>query len=162
MVAAKMIWVDQDLVGKHYADDKEYLTGVGEKCLEKYEKYGMDAGEKLGTMDPYEVGKLVRKWNMDYLTKGPVFAMILEAPHAVELVRKMIGFTFPQNAEPGTIRGDLTGDSTFLSNTLKRSVKNLVHSSGSVEEANFEIQLWFREHEIHSYKRVDEDMIWGE
>lgn len=162
IVATKMVWVDQDLVGKHYADDKKYLTSIGTKTLENYKKYGMDANEELGTMDPYKIGQLVRKWNMDYITKGPVVAMVLEAPHAVELVRKMLGGTFPQTAVPGTIRGDYSGDSTFLSNTLKRSVKNLCHASGSIEEAEFEMQLWFHENEIHSYQRADEAIVWGE
>ncbi len=161
LVAMKMVWVNQEMVGKHYADNEEYLRSVGTKTLENYEKYGIDAGEKLGTMDALEVGRLVRKWAMDYLANGPIVAMILEAPHAVELVRKMIGHTFPQVAQPGTIRGDYAGDSTFVSNTLKRAVKNLIHASGTVEEAKFEMELWFHKDEIHEYERADEELIWG-
>lgn len=161
LVAMKMVWVDSDMVGKHYADKEDYHRFVGEKCLENYKKYGMDPNEEVGTMDPVEIGRLVRSWNMEYLTAGPVIAMIWEAPHAVEIVRKLIGHTFPQVAAPGTIRGDYAGDSTFVSNILKRSVKNMLHASGSVEEAEFESELWFRKEEIYSYKRADEDLIWG-
>jgi nucleoside-diphosphate kinase len=52
-------------------------------------------------------------------------------------------------------------DSPFLSNTLKRPVKNLIHASGDKKEAELEKKLWFKEDEIHSYKRVDEDLIYG-
>lgn len=161
IIAMKMIWVDKEFVGKHYSDDKAYLKSIGDKTLDSYKKYGMDPGEQLGTMDPVEIGSLVRKWLMDYITSGPVIAMIIEAPHAIELVRKLVGHTYPHLSAPGTIRGDYTGDSVFLSNTLKRPAKNLIHASGSKEEADFEIQLWFHEAEIHDYKRVDEDLVWG-
>jgi nucleoside-diphosphate kinase len=161
IIAMKMVWVDKELVGKHYSDDKNYLKSIGVKTLGSYEKYGMDPGEQLGTMDPVEIGGLVRKWLMDYITSGPVIAMIIEAPHAIELVRKLVGHTYPHQSTPGTIRGDYTGDSVFLSNTLKRPAKNVIHASGSREEAEFEIQLWFHEADIHSYKRVDEDLVWG-
>ena len=160
LVGMKMMWVDTERVGKHYTDNAEYLISVGEKALENYQKCGLDPQEKLGTMDPLEVGKLVRKWNLDYMTNGPVVAMVLEAPHAVELVRKMVGHTFPQNAQPGTIRGDFSGDSTFISNQLQRSVKNLLHASGTEEEAKFEMELWFHESEMFDYERADEKLIW--
>lgn len=161
IVAIKMLWVDKELVGKHYSDNEDYLRSIGKKTLENYQKYGIDAQEHIGTMDDLEIGKIVRQWNIEYLTWGPVIAIVLESPHAVELVRKLVGHTFPQVATPGTIRSDYAGDSPLLSNSLKRSVKNLIHASGSVEEANFEIELWFHQHEIHSYKRVDEDLVWG-
>lgn len=163
MIACKMIWVDKTLVGKHYADDEKYLKTVGEKALEDYKKHGLDPGEHLGTDDPLEIGKLVRKWNMDFVSAGPVVAMIWEGPNAIEQIRKLVGHTFPSAAQPGTIRGDYSIDSTYMSNTLKRSVKNLIHASGSLKEAEFERKLWFKEGEIYkNYKRVDEDLIYGE
>jgi len=163
MIACKMIWVDKTLVAKHYANDKKYLRGVGEKTLADYKKYGLDPGEQLGTKDPLEIGKLVRKWNMDFISAGPVVAMIWEGPNAIEQIRKIVGHTFPSTAQPGTIRGDFSIDNTYMSNTLKRSVKNLIHASGDAKEAEFEIKLWFKEDEIYkNYKRVDEDLIYGE
>lgn len=156
IVAAKMVWVDQDLVGKHYKDDEDYHRSVGVKTLENYQKYGLDANETLGTLDPLDIGRMVRKWNMDYLSSGPVVAVVLEAHDAVSLVRKMIGHTFPQNAQPGTIRGDLAHEAPLTANIQKRSTMNLIHASGSAEEAKFEEELWFHENEIHSYKRLEE------
>ncbi len=160
IVALKMVWVDQDLVAKHYPDNRDYLIAVGNKTLKSYAEYGKDPGEELGTKDPYEIGAMVRKWNMDFLSSGPVVAILLQGLHAVDNVRLMVGHTLPRFAEPGTIRGDYSMDSPILANLDKRPVKNMIHASGNVEEAQFESQLWFRDNEIHDYKRVDEDIMY--
>lgn len=155
--AAKLIWVDKTTVGKHYKNDNAYHKNVGEKTLANYEKYGLDPSENLGTGDPIKIGKLVRKWNMDFLSSGPVFAILLEGPGAIEAVRKIVGHTFPSEALPGTIRGDYSIDSAFNANVGKRTVQNLIHASGSKEEAGFEKKLWFKKGEIYSYKRSNEE-----
>lgn len=157
LVAAKLIWVDKTTVGKHYKDDKGYHRTVGEKTLGNYEKYGIDAGENLGTRDPVKIGQMIRKWNMDFLSSGPVFVMLLEGPGAVEIVRKIIGHTFPSEALPGTVRGDYSMESAFIANVQKRTVQNLIHASGTPEEAKFERKLWFKEKEIYKYKRMGEE-----
>lgn len=151
LVSAKMIWVSQSHIGKHYQDNDEYHKTVGEKTLENYKKYGFDAKETLGIEDLVGVGKLVRKWNMEFMSSGPVFAMLWEGPGAIPLVRKIVGFTFPSDAIPGTVRGDLALDTSFHSNVEKRATHNLVHASGNKEEAEFERKLWFHEEEIYSY-----------
>lgn len=147
----KMIWVDKTHVGKHYKDDEAYHKTVGTKTLENYQKYGLDPKENLGTIDPVEIGKMVREWNMEFLSSGPVIAILLEGPDAVLIVRKMVGHTFPSEALPGTIRGDYALDSAYLSNLQKRTTTNIVHASGSKEEAEFEKKLWFKEDEIFKY-----------
>lgn len=158
MVAAKMVWVDKELVGKHYPDSRtELLTGIGEKTLKTYSEYGKDPKVELGTDDPLEIGKIVNMWNMELLTAGPVLAMVWEGNHAIDNVRKIVGPTLPVFAPPGTIRGDYSVDSPVLANQEKRSVKNLIHASGNPEEAEYEIALWFENHEIHDYKRTDEN-----
>ena len=151
LVAGKMIWVDKTFVGKHYRDDETYYKTVGEKTLENYQKYGMDPRENLGTKDPVAIGRLVRAWNMEFLSSGLVFAMLLEGPGAVSIVRKIAGHTFPAEALPGTVRGDFALDSAYLSNLQKRTTQNVVHASGSLEEAEFEKKLWFKKEEIYSY-----------
>lgn len=158
LVAMKMIWVDGELVGKHYQDDEDYHKSVGVKTLENYAKYGFDANETLGVTDPIEIGRLVRKWNMEFLSSGPVVAMIIEGENAVEIVRKMVGHTFPQSAVPGTIRGDYSIESAMGSNISKRATRNLIHASGKPEEAEFEMKLWFKENEIYKYKRIEENL----
>lgn len=152
IVATKLLTAHKELMEKHYPADREELwVGIGNKTLDNYKDLDMDPMDSLGTRDPKEIGKMVRVWLMDYLMAGPVLAVVLEAPHAVELVRKMAGHTLPLVAAPGTIRGDLAYDSSYLANSNKRAIENLVHASGTVDEANYEIPLWFEKSEIHSY-----------
>ena len=149
IVAAKFTKADQKLAEKHYPGDREaWLRGMGEKTLENYKKFGQDPVKLLGTNDTHEIGKMIQRWLTDYITSGPVLALVLEGPHAVELVRKICGNTLPFLAAPGTIRGDFAYDSSYLANTGRRAIKNLIHSSGSVEEAKYEIPLWFSPSEI--------------
>ena len=90
------------------------------------------------------------------ITEGPVLAMVLEGLHAVELIRKMVGATEPKSAPPGTIRGDYSHHSYAYTDAQGKSIKNLVHASGNLEEAKQEIALWFKEEELHTYKTVNE------
>jgi nucleoside-diphosphate kinase len=149
--ASKLIWVDKTHIGKHYKDDKAYHKAVGVRTLENYKNYGLDPNEKLGTNDPIKIGMLVRKWNMEFMTSGPVMAMLLEGPDAVKVVRKIVGHTYPAEAIPGTIRGDYSLESAYLANTEGRTIRNLIHASGTVDEAKFEKKLWFKRGEIYSY-----------
>ena len=151
IAAAKLIWVSRTHVGKHYRDDDNYHRGVGERTLENYKKYGLDPKEKLGTNKAVEIGRLVRNWNIKFLTTGPVFAFLLEGPGAIEIVRKIIGPTYPADSPPGTIRGDYSYDSAYLANSESRTIENLIHASGDKEEAAFEKKLWFKKGEIYSY-----------
>jgi nucleoside-diphosphate kinase len=99
-----------------------------------------------------KIGRKIRKWNMDYLTKGPVFAVLLEGPGVVKLARKMVGSLFPYDSLPGTIRGDYAMDSFITANVARKgSALNIIHASGSDEEAEFERKLWFKEEEIYEY-----------
>lgn len=157
IIAAKFTKASKDLAEKHYPQDrKELWVGIGKKTLDNYKSFNADAKKMLGTDDPAEIGAIVRVWLLEYISSGPVLAFVLEGPHAVELVRKIAGHTLPQLSAPGTIRGDYSFDSSFLANTAKRAIKNLVHASGSIEEADYEIPLWFKEEEILEYERVEE------
>ncbi|QQG39588.1 MAG: nucleoside-diphosphate kinase [Candidatus Aenigmatarchaeota archaeon] len=150
VVGMKMIRPDAKLVGDHYTDDLEWLTSVGRKTKVSYEKKGM----KMDKPD-VEIGRYVRKWLMDYLASGPVVALVLEGHHAVEIARKLCGDTEPRVALPGTIRGDLSVESYMIGDEKQRPVKNVVHASGSVKEAESEMKVWFSENELCSYERVD-------
>ena len=72
---------------------------------------------------------------VEFITSGPVIAMVVEADDAVQLMRNTMGATNPLDAAPGTIRGDLTI-------ALRQ---NLIHGSDSPETAATEISLWFPE-----------------
>lgn len=162
IVAMKMVWVDKDLVSKHYPDSRtEFIEGLGQKTLKTYEKYGKDPEEELGTKSALEIGKMVNIWNQDYLSSGPVVAILLEGLHAIDNIRLIAGPTLPFAAPPGTIRGDYSLDSPALANANKRPVRNMVHASGNVEEAKYEEELWFHKDEIHKYKRADEDVMFA-
>ena len=80
--------------------------------------------------------------------------------NAVAKVRAIVGATSPEQAAPGTIRGDLSTDSYALSDLSARPIQNLIHASGSVEEGRREAALWFTQKELHSYKRTDESLIY--
>lgn len=162
VVAMKMVWIGEEFALKHYGYADEWFENVGKRTKEFYKDQGYDPGEQISKMTNKEIGQLVQKWNIEYLTEGPVLAMILESPEVVKIVRKMVGSTYPQDAPPGTIRGDYSFDSPLLSNLKRRSVHNLIHASGTPEEAELEIQLWFKEDEIHKYKRVEELLMVGE
>jgi nucleoside-diphosphate kinase len=157
-----MVKVEKEFATKHYGYNDEWFENVGKKLKEFYKEQCFDPGEEINKMSNMDIGKMVQGWNVEYLTEGPVVAMILESPGAVSIVRKMVGSTFPQSAQPGTIRGDFSFDSPFLSNVKRRSVYNLIHASGTPEEAELEIQLWFKNDEINSYKRVEEYLMVGE
>lgn len=77
---------------------------------------------------------------IEFITSGPVFAMVWEGEDVIEVSRNMIGATDPKKAAPGTIRGDFA---TLLSN-------NIIHGSDSLESAEREINLFFKETELVS------------
>lgn len=160
IIGMKMVWADEELVGKHYEDDEAYLTGVGEKALENAKEKGVEMKETA-----LEIGKRVRETNMRYISTGPVLAFVLEGNTAVKTVRNIVGGTNPLMADMGTIRGDLTIDDFLQADQESRSVRNLMHASGEVEEAEREIKLWFKEDELHEYQTVMDKVLhdpnWG-
>ena len=80
---------------------------------------------------------------VEFITSGPVAAFALEAPDAIAIVRKMVGKTMPNEAEPGTIRGDL-GVS---------GLRNLIHASDAPDTAETELSLWFGADALADYVR---------
>ena len=136
VVAMDMRRVFPDLIAKHYPDSMAETLG------RKSER----AGEKI---DNYvEQGMRVLQWNRNYLTRGPVIAILLEGENAIKRVREVTGSTDPTAADKGTIRGDLGIDSILKANRESRAVENLIHASGSAEEAKAEIELWFGPDEV--------------
>lgn len=92
----------------------------------------------------------------EFITIGPVIAMVIEGIYAVEIVRKLVGPTEPREAPPGTIRGDFAHMSMDFSDSKKIGLKNVVHASSSQKDAEHEISLWFNDSEINSYNIVSE------
>ena len=94
------------------------------------------------------------------MTEAPVVALVMEGNAAVTVVTRTVGSTEPASADIGTIRGDYTID-TFAHATYEdRAVKNLIHQSESVEEAEREIAIWFTPEEIHQYATAQERVLY--
>lgn len=152
LVALEFLKGTDDMGQSHYPDSEKWKKNVGERTLKEYNEKGISAVKDFGTVDPLEIGKQVKKWLVEYLTYGPVLAMIWEGPNAVKIGRKLAGDTVPLLALPGTIRGDFAVDNVELGNIYARPVYNLIHASGEVAEAEDEIKLWFDKDEIFDYK----------
>ena len=121
IVASKMVWMDADLAKRHYFDLEERF------------------------------GPAVFTAMAEFMETGPVIALILEGVGAVATTRKLVGSTYPDQAPPGTIRGDFAHMSRDYANARGIAVANLVHASGSPEDAAHEIDVWFAKDEIHEY-----------
>lgn len=88
-------------------------------------------------------GLEILEWLRKYVRRGPVIAIVFEGEDAVMKAREIAGYTDPDEAEKGTIRGDLGIDAVLTANKEGRAVENLVHIAGNVEDAEREIKLWF-------------------
>lgn len=152
LVAMELLSATDDMGHDHYPSEEKWYKKVGNRTLAEYKEKEIDPIKRLGTDDPVEIGKMIRAWNVEYLTSGPVMAMVWEGPGAVAVGRKLVGETVPALAGPGTIRGDYSWDNADLANDLKRPFYNLVHASGEPEEAEQEIELWFDKDEVLDYK----------
>ena len=159
IIALKMLVASREHVHSHYPNSEQWLRGMGEKTLDTYKQYEKDPKKEVGTDDPLEIGKMVAEWNVDFLTSGPMVAMVVQGIHAVDMVRKIVGKTIPADAEMGTIRGDFSVDSPTLANAGKRAIHNIVHASGDQPESTQELEHWFSKEEINEYKRAEEDIM---
>ena len=83
---------------------------------------------------------------VDFITSGPVVAMVWEGEGVIASARKLIGATKPLEAEPGTIRGDLAVNIG----------RNVIHGSDGSDTAVFEINLWFQENELVDWNPSDQ------
>lgn len=156
LVAMKMLTVSEDFVEKHYTLDPNWRRVTGEKTIKGYE----DKGLVPPTNDPLEVTTKLLVNLKKYMASGPVIAMVWQGAHAVKVVRKITGGTEPLSSDVGSIRGDYVLDSYQMSDTDDRSIRNLIHASGSPEEAEMEINHWFKKDEIISYRLVQEEILY--
>lgn len=156
LVGVKMIVPAVEHIEKHYTIDPEWRRITGEKTIKGYK----DKGLQPPSEDPLAITAIILNNLKKYMSSGPVIAMVWQGVHAVKIVRKITGGTEPFTSDVGTIRGDLVLDSYLLADTDKRAVRNLIHASGSVDEAEKEIALWFRPEEIINYRLVQEQILY--
>lgn len=87
-----------------------------------------------------------------YMSSSPVLVMVLEADGVIGMARKLMGKTFGNEAEPGTIRGDFGASRGY----------NLVHGSDSPDSAAYEIALYFAPDEVIDYDLNNKDWLYGQ
>ena len=124
IIGTKMIFPSKEHYHKHYEGIGKMVTRRGEKAFDMA---------------------------LEFMTQGRVIAMVFEGVEAVELVRKLVGGTEPKMALPGTIRGDYSHMSFGYADEHNVGIPNLIHASGSIEEAKQEISHWFSDFEIYDY-----------
>jgi nucleoside-diphosphate kinase len=129
IVASKMVWMDAELNRQHYFDLEE--------------RFGPDVYNAVA----------------GFMQTAPVFAFVLEGVDAVAIVRKLVGATYPDQAAPGTIRGDYAHQSKAYANAHKLPVANLVHASANPEEAIREIDVWFSTSDRYEYQILADKYI---
>jgi len=158
IIALEMFQPTKEQIGNHYPKDEKWIIRLGEKSLATYHKYSIDPTKELGTKSEKDIGNMVRKWLIEYMTSAPLVRMVVQGVHAVDMVRKIAGPTMPSVADMGTIRGDFSADSAAIANSEKRAVANILHASETPEEAEHEIKYWFGANpSIFQYKRFGID-----
>ena len=110
--------------------------------------------------DPLKITAVILQNLKSYMTSGPVVFMVWQGAHAVKIVRKITGGTEPLTSDVGTIRGDYVLDSYEMADQDGRAVRNVIHASGSPEEAQAEIAHWFLPSELVDYRLVQEGILY--
>jgi nucleoside-diphosphate kinase len=130
IIGVKMREMDADFTRRHYFDLEE--------------RYGRDIYDAMAA----------------FMQRSPVVAMVIEGEDAVATVRKIVGSTYPNEAQPGSIRGDYAHQTKAVANATGKAVANLVHASGNREEAQYEVNLWFDKTELYDYRSVTDVFDW--
>ncbi len=146
--------------------------GLAGRILQRFEEASLKIiGMKMRTMDAdftrkhyfdleERLGATVYNATAGFMQRGPVIAFVLEGEDAVGTVRKLVGTTYPNEAQPGSIRGDFAHQSKAVATATGKPVANLVHASGNKDEAKYEVDLWFGESELFDYRTVADVFDW--
>lgn len=130
IIGMKMREMDADFARKHYFDLEQRLGA---------EVYNATAA---------------------FMQRGPVIAFVVEGEDAVATVRKIVGSTYPNEAQPGSIRGDFAHQSKSVAAATGKAVANLAHASGNPKEAQYEVDLWFDKTELFEYRNAADAFDW--
>lgn len=142
--------------------------GLAGRLIQRFEDVGLKiVGVKMRQMDAElaqrhyfdleeRFGRPVFDLTAGFMQSGPVIALVLEGVGAVANVRKLVGNTFPDQAPAGTIRGDFAHMTKAHAEAQHKVVANLIHASGNVEEAKYEMDLWFAPAELFGYETLAE------
>lgn len=155
IVGMKMAVLPEEKLWKHYDKDDEWFLKKGTNIVKDKEAAGQ-AIEK----EAIEYGKDIIRALVKYMTAGPVVMLAVEGNQAVAVVKKIVGETEPATSDVGTIRGDFTIDSYAICAVDDRAVRNLIHCSDEVENANKELEMWFSKEDLIDYKSVQEAILY--
>lgn len=156
IVAMKFVQATKEQALEHYLWSDEEKTKTGNRTLEVYKNKGVELNKT-----PIEIAEDVQRRLVSFMVAGPVLAMVIEGAHAIEHVRKLTGHGSPLQADVGTIRADYTIDSYLLADEAERAARNLIHASSSIDEAERELQVWFKESEICDYELAIEKILYS-
>jgi nucleoside-diphosphate kinase len=144
--------VQRGIVGEILARfERVGLKIVGMKMVKPTNEHYHDHYEKIGTVITRH-GKHIFDALVDFMSQGPVIAVVLEGVEAIEIARKLTGATEPKSAAIGTIRGDYCHISYGRSDSENKGIRNLIHTSADSSDAEQEIRLWFSESELFDYE----------
>ena len=155
IVAMKFGYAEEEKCWQHYSKDDVWFESKGQITIKSREQNGLPV-----TKPAIEYGKDIIRSLVKYMTSSPVLFIVLEGNQAVAIVKKVVGGTEPLTSDVGTIRGDFTLDSYELSNIDERAVRNLIHCSDKVEEAQREIKLWLEEKDVISYNLLANQILY--
>ncbi len=152
----KMVIPTEKLAGQHYTDSEEWLKDNGERTYNSYLEKGIEP-----PMSARDLALNTRRKLMRGLTAGPLVAIVLQGAHVIEIVRKMRGATSPQVADVGTIGFDYSVDSYELADAGDWPIRNIIHASDSAENAEREINIWFKKDEVLDYTSAIEHILYS-
>jgi nucleoside-diphosphate kinase len=153
--AMKMFVPDEERLVQHYNKSEEWFLKKGTNVVNDLMAQNLPI-----TKEPIEYGRDIIRTIVKYMTAGPVVAMVWEGNQAVNVVMKIVGTTEPSTSDVGTIRGDYTIDSYGHASFENRAVRNLVHCSDAVSEAEREIAIWFKEDDVMQYTTAQERIMY--
>lgn len=155
LVALKLVNASEEQLWTHYNKDDEWYQKKGSNTISEREKLGLPVEKEA-----LEYGKDIIRALVKFMSCGPVVPMIWEGNKAVGIVKKLVGSTEPLSSDSGTIRGDYTIDSYELASLDDRAVRNLIHCSDPVSDAEREIPIWFTPEEILNYRLLAEQILY--
>ncbi|MEX0931560.1 MAG: nucleoside-diphosphate kinase [Candidatus Paceibacterota bacterium] len=155
IVGMKFTMLDEKKLWKHYNKDDAWFEKKGTNIVKDRTEAGLPVEKEA-----IEYGKDIIRALVSFMTAGPVVMMVLEGNQAVAVVKKLVGETEPATSDVGTIRGDLTLDSYAISAVDDRAVRNLIHCSDEVQNAETEIKLWFDSSDLINYRHIGEEILY--
>ncbi len=153
--AMKMFRADEERLINHYNKDDAWFLKKGNGIVEDLKAQGLPV-----TKEPIEYGKDIIRANAKFMMSAPVVAMVWEGNQAVAVIKKIVGSTEPATSDVGTLRGDYTVDSYSHAAYENRAVRNLIHCSDMVSEAEREIAIWLQDDEIMDYTAAQERIMY--